>query len=81
MECVAFIFVQEGQPNKAVTLLGAAEALRAAIDSTMTKPERAEYEQMIAALHDQVDEARLGQLWAAGQSIGMEQAIKYALAS
>ncbi len=79
MECIAFILAQKEQPERAVTLLGAAEALRASIDSTMTKLERVEYEQALAASHTQLDENNFKQAWAAGRAMNMAQAIQYAL--
>lgn len=75
LECVAFILDKKGQPGRAVALLGAAETLRAEIDSMMTKPERAEYDQVIAGLHSHLDDNEFKVLWEAGQSMGMEQAI------
>jgi predicted ATPase/class 3 adenylate cyclase len=80
LECIAFILTQKDQPDRAVTLLGAAEALRQLIDSSMTPRERDEYEQVIATLHTQLDENKFKQLWAAGRSMNMDEAIKLALA-
>jgi predicted ATPase/class 3 adenylate cyclase len=79
LECMAFILGQKDETDRALTLLGAAEALRAAIDATMTKPERLEYDEVISALHTQVDENRFKQLWDAGRSMDMERSIAYAL--
>lgn len=79
LECIALILMQKGQPERAVTLLGAAEPLRALIDSAMTVVERAEYEQALAALQTQLDQGKFTQAWTAGQSMSMDQAIQYAL--
>jgi tetratricopeptide (TPR) repeat protein len=79
LECVAFILLQKDLADRALTLLGAAEALRAAIDSTMTQPERVEYEHVISALHAQVDENKSSRRWATGRLMDMNQAIEYAL--
>jgi tetratricopeptide repeat protein len=79
LECVAFILSQKDHPDRALTLLGAADALRAVIDSAMTTPERAEYDEVMSVLHAHVDDKKYRQLWDAGYSMNMEQAIKYAL--
>jgi predicted ATPase/class 3 adenylate cyclase len=79
MECIAFILTQRAQPDRATTLLGAAEALRQLIDSMMTPREHDEYEQVIATLHTQLDENKFKQLWAAGRSMSMDQAIALAV--
>jgi tetratricopeptide (TPR) repeat protein len=79
LECVAFILGQKDQPDRALTLLGAAETIRAEINSAMTTPERAEYDAVISAFHTQVDENKFKQLWDAGHLMNMDQAVDYAL--
>lgn len=79
LECIAFILGQKGRPEAAVTLLGAADALRTSIEANMTSPERVEYDEVISDLRAVVDESRFGQSWAAGQSMSMDQAIELAL--
>jgi len=79
LECIAFILSQKSQPDQAVTLLGAADALRAVIDSAMTKPERAEYDQVLSALHTQLRENEFKHVWDTGQLMTIDQAIQYAL--
>ena len=79
LECMAFILDQKHRSGAAVTLLGAAEALRASIDSKMTTPERAEYDGVLSALHAGLDDADFKQLWDAGHSMDVDQATQYAL--
>ena len=79
LECIAFILIQKNQPDRAVTLLGTAQVLRELIDSSMTKPERAEYDQFVAQLHAMLAETEFNALWAEGRAMTMEQAIEYAL--
>jgi predicted ATPase len=79
LECIAFILSQKSQTDQAVTLLGAAEALRQLIDSVMTQPERAEYDQVTQALHSKLSEVEFKHWWGTGQSLTMDQAIQYAL--
>jgi hypothetical protein len=79
LECIAFILSQKSQPDRAVTLLGAAQVLRELIDSSMTPAERAEYDRVVAVLRANVNENKFKQLWDAGRALNMEQAIKCAL--
>lgn len=79
LECIAFILSQKEKPDRAVTLLGAAGAIRQLINSAMTVPERAEYEQVLSTLHAQLDENKFKQLWDSGRAMTMEQAIQSAL--
>jgi tetratricopeptide (TPR) repeat protein len=79
LECIAFILGKKGRPESAVTLLGAADALRGSIDANMTSPERVEYDQVILELHAALDEKKFGQSWLAGQSMSIDRAIELAL--
>jgi non-specific serine/threonine protein kinase len=79
LECFAFIAIAHSQARRAARLLGAAEALRASLGSTMTWQEQAEYDHHLATLRAQMDEAALAKGWAAGQALTMEQAIAFAL--
>jgi hypothetical protein len=67
------------QARRAATLLGAAEALRQAIDSSMTAREQDEYEQEISALRVQFDEIAFSQAWLEGRAMGTDEAIALAL--
>jgi predicted ATPase/class 3 adenylate cyclase len=79
LECIAFILGKRDQPKSALTLLGAAEALRQAIASEMTPPERVEYDQVVSALRPRVGEKEFEELWAAGRLMDIERAVEYAL--
>lgn len=79
LECTAFILDQKGQPDQAITLLGAAEALRTEVESAMTTPERLEYDRVIDAVRTRVDETRFQNAWQAGRSMDMDHAVEYAL--
>lgn len=76
---MAFILDQKGQPDRALTLLGAAETIRVTINSAMTPVERREYDQVIAALRTRVDEEKFRQSWDAGRSMDLDHAVDYAL--
>jgi predicted ATPase/DNA-binding SARP family transcriptional activator len=69
----------QGQPQRAVHLLAAAEVLSDAIGTPFLAP-RTEYKRAVAALRAQLDEATFAQAWAEGGAMTLEQAIAEALA-
>ncbi|MEJ2264498.1 MAG: adenylate/guanylate cyclase domain-containing protein [Anaerolineales bacterium] len=79
LECMAFIAKYVEQPEKALRLLGAAQALRQRIEIDMTALERAEYDKEVADLKAHINENEFTSLWADGRSMTMEQAIQLAL--
>ena len=79
LECIAFIFRRKGQAHRAANLLGAAEALRQAIDSSMTDIEGVEYDREVSALRTQLDEAAFTTSWSEGRAMTMDEAITLAL--
>ena len=79
LECLAFIARAQGQEKRAVRLLSAAEALRAASKALRTPQEQIEYEQELTGLRAGTDEKSFDVLWAEGQSMNMEQAIDLAM--
>jgi tetratricopeptide (TPR) repeat protein len=79
LECFAFIAGAVGQNERAARLLGAAEALRESINSSMTPMERPEYETFIAKLHQVMAEETLKAAWEQGRALSMEAAIQLAL--
>lgn len=80
LECYAFIARTQEQSERAVQLLGAAEALRELINIDMSQLERVEYEREVTDLKANMDEKEFIALWAAGRSMTMEQAIDLAIA-
>ena len=79
LECIAYILMRKEEPERAATLLGAAEALREAIDSIMTEAEQVEYTKEISALRAGMDEVEFQQSWNTGRLLSMDDAIEYAL--
>ena len=79
LECFAFIAKAQEQGERAVKLMGAAEALRAASSSPRTPQEGLEYDRELAGLRAGMDEKVFNLLWEEGQSMNMEQAIDFAL--
>lgn len=79
LECFAFIAKAQEQGERAVKLIGAAEALRETSHSPMTPQERVEYDNEVASLRAGMDERTFLSLWAEGRAMTMQQAIEFAL--
>ena len=79
LESLAVIAVAQSQPARAARLLGAAETLRSSVGAGMMPAERAEYDQALAELRDRLPAAELEAAWASGRTMGMDEAIEYAL--
>jgi predicted ATPase/class 3 adenylate cyclase len=79
LECFAFIAGAIGQNERAARLFGAAETLRELIGMAMTPRERLEYDQALSQLREQMNEVQLHDAWAEGWTMGMDDAIHYAL--
>jgi hypothetical protein len=79
LECFAFIARMHEHAERAVKLLGAAEALREKIKIPMSEVEQVEYDREVADLKANMGEREFASLWAEGRSMTMEQAIQFAL--
>jgi non-specific serine/threonine protein kinase len=66
--------------RRAARLFGAAEALRAPVNSTIDMVDQPEYERQVAIVRAQLDEAAFTAAWTKGQAMTLEQTIEYALA-
>lgn len=79
LERFALLAAGQGQPGRAARLLGAAQALRAAIDGPLPPVARPDYDRTIATIRAQLNETTFATVWAAGQALSLEQAIEEAL--
>jgi predicted ATPase/class 3 adenylate cyclase len=79
LECFGFLAIACEEPQQAIRLFGAAEALRARINSMMTDNELVEYQQAVAQLRSMLPSAEFNSMWAEGHAMKMEQAIQLAL--
>ena len=79
LECIAYILIRKEEPERAATLLGAAEALRTLIHSVMTNAEQEEYKKEISALRTGMNDVEFQKHWNNGRAMTMEQAIQLAL--
>jgi tetratricopeptide (TPR) repeat protein len=68
-----------GLAERALRLGGAAESLRAALNTPLSANERIDIEHSVAALRAQLDQATFAAAWAAGRAMTLEQAIAEAL--
>jgi hypothetical protein len=66
------------QYEKAVTLLGFAEALLGVIGAAPTLEERRVYERGIATAREILDNSTFERAWAQGRAMSMEQAVELA---
>lgn len=79
LECLATLDKLREQSERAVRLLGAAQALRERINIPMTAVEKLEYDREVADLRAGMDAKAFSGLWAEGRALSMEQAIELAL--
>ena len=79
LECFAFIAIAEEEPERAVKLFGAAEALRERINAEMQDLEYMEYDNAIMRIRSLFEDGEFALLWAQGRALTMEQAIQFAL--
>jgi tetratricopeptide (TPR) repeat protein len=76
---MAAVILAQGQPERAVRLLGAAEALFEASEAPLTLAERGDNQHSVAAARAQLDAARFAASWAEGRATEPEQSIASAL--
>ena len=67
------------QPERAVKLAGAGQALFDSIDANMDLADRIEYERSLASLRVQLDEKTFNAARAEGEAMTMEEAVAFAL--
>lgn len=79
MECIAYILVKKKHPEWAVTLLGAADAMRKMIDSVPTPLEKVEYDKEMASLRAKMEETEFGTRWREGQKLTIDEAMALAI--
>ncbi len=80
LEGVARVATAYTQPLRAVQLLAAGATLRDTLGISQPPFRRATYAHILATLRSQLDETAFATAWAAGQVMGIDQAVQYALA-
>lgn len=79
LECFAFIAIAQNQFERALRLLGAAEAWREWASTPMTPDEQVEYQEQVEIVRQQVDPNLFTRTWAEGRALLMEEAVQYAI--
>jgi len=72
---LASVANRQGRPLKAATLVGAADALRAAAGRTLDPGDLPDYEDLMSALRAQLGQEALAVAYAKGQALSREEAI------
>ena len=78
LECIAFIALAQNQLERALRLLGAAEALREQSGTPMTPDEQVDYQRQVTLARGQLNPELAAKTWAKGRVLTMDQAIRYA---
>ncbi|HTP07783.1 MAG TPA: tetratricopeptide repeat protein [Anaerolineae bacterium] len=79
LESMSYVAWLDGQPARAAKLLAAVEELRVAIGAPLAPVDRAEHDQITAAVRAALDEAAFSKAREAGRAMTLEQAVLYAL--
>ncbi|HLK55111.1 MAG TPA: tetratricopeptide repeat protein, partial [Chthonomonadaceae bacterium] len=79
LEDFAGLAGRQGQLERAVRLLGAAEALCASLGRTLPVGLAAEYGRTVEAAHSALSEEAFAAIWEEGRAMTLEQAVAYAL--
>ena len=79
LECFGFIALAQDQPERALRLLGAANALREKSGTPMTPDEQVYFDQRLDELRENLDSMGFDSIWAQGRALAMEPAIVLAL--
>jgi hypothetical protein len=80
LDGLAGLAAYQHQPERSARLLGAAAALREAINAPLVHvDDMRDYSRFVSATQAQLDEAPFAMAWAEGQAMTLEQAIAYAL--
>ncbi|MFN2134500.1 MAG: ATP-binding protein [Candidatus Promineifilaceae bacterium] len=81
LESFAFIALAEDRLVRAARLLGAAQALRETLSSSMTPEEQRDYDEQVVALEAALDRDTLREAWEAGRALDIDAAVEYAIAT
>lgn len=79
LEGYAAVLLQTGDPGRAVTLLGASDALRRAVGIPVYAADRAGYDALVQQARDRLLETEFDQAWAQGCALEWDRAIALAL--
>jgi predicted ATPase/DNA-binding NarL/FixJ family response regulator len=79
LEKLAKMASLQDQPARAVVMLGAAQALRKPIHSTVDPADQPDHDRMLASVRAAIGEKAFAVSWAEGQGMSLESIVEYAL--
>jgi predicted ATPase/class 3 adenylate cyclase len=79
LEDIGLLAALQKKPERALSLIGSAGALRLEIGSPLSATEQAKIESILEPVHQTLDEIAQATAIGKGKSMGLEQAIQYAL--
>jgi tetratricopeptide (TPR) repeat protein len=79
LECFGFIALAQGQHERALLLLAAANALRERGGTPMTPDEQPYFDEQLKQIHERLDRPHFDSIWSKSRALKMEQAIDLAL--
>ena len=79
LEDIGLLAALQKMPERALNLIGSASELRLEIGSPLSATEQAKIESILAPVHQMLDEIAQATAIGRGKSMGLEQAIQYAL--
>jgi tetratricopeptide (TPR) repeat protein len=79
LECIGYILTRKEEPERAVRLVSAAQAIRKVIDMPRTKIEDSEFEKELNTLRGMLGEEEFQVQWVNGGSLSMDEAIQLAV--
>lgn len=81
LDVTAWMLAEDGEETVAVTLLAAADALRARMRTPLWKPVVSRREALIAALRERLGVAEFSRAWSKGPALRFEEATRLAIAA
>jgi hypothetical protein len=79
LECFGYLALARRVPERAATLLGAAEVLREGAAAPVPPQERAEYDAQVERLRGLLNEGAMATAWAGGRSLTSDEAVAFAV--
>jgi tetratricopeptide (TPR) repeat protein len=79
LECFGFIALVQVQPERALQLFAAADALRKRASTPMTPDEQGHYDEQVNTLRAGIEAGTFEAIWSAGKTLSMDDAIALAI--
>jgi len=79
LECFGFIAQAQGDYDRALTLFGAANALREKYRTPMTPDEQRYFDEKLTGLRAKLTQDAFDALWAQGRAMALDEAVEYAV--